>query len=304
MIHVVGNAAIDTILSVERFPRPGETIVARGVVEDLGGKGANQAVVIARSGERVRLVAALGDDTAGARIRRSLDAEGVATDGLVAWSGATDRCLVSVDAAGENMIISLIDAAYTFDPVAGAGRLDAVASGDWILMQGNLRPGATRACLALAKQRGATTALNPSPTWPAAEYDWSLVDLAIVNRGEAIELGARDDPFAAARALREAGVGAVALTLGAAGAALVAGDGERRAPAPRIAAIDAVGAGDVFCGALIAARAGGRAWSEALRIAVDAAAIAVTRRGAQSSFPTRAEMTGVFSQRSVEEHRA
>ena len=76
MIHVIGNAAIDTILSVERFPRPGETIVARGAVEDLGGKGANQAVVVARCGERVRLVAALGDDAAGARIRRALEAEG------------------------------------------------------------------------------------------------------------------------------------------------------------------------------------------------------------------------------------
>ncbi len=304
MIHVVGNAAIDTILSVERLPRPGETIVARGVVEDLGGKGANQAMVVARSGERVRLVAALGDDAAGARIRRSLDAEGVATDGLVDWPGATDRCFISVDAAGENMIVSLIDAAHAFDPAAGADLLDTIAPGDWVLMQGNLRPEATRACLALAKRRNATTALNPSPTSPAAEYDWRLVYLAVVNRGEAIELGGRDDPFEAARALRAAGAGAVALTLGAAGAALVVGDRERRAPAPRVAAIDAVGAGDVFCGALIAARAGGRPWNDALRIAVDAAAIAVTRRGAQSSFPTRIEMAGVFSQRSVEEHWA
>ena len=303
MIHVVGNAAIDTILSVERFPRPGETIVARGVVEDLGGKGANQAVVIARCGARVRLVAALGDDVAGARIRRSLNAEGVATDGLVEWSGATDRSFISVDAAGENMIVSLIDAAQTFDPDADPDFVNPVAAGDWVVMQGNLRPETTRACLALAKQRNVTTALNPSPTWPAAEYDWRLVDLAIVNRGEAIELGGDSDPFAAARALRAAGAGAVAVTLGPAGAAIVASDGEWRASAPRVAAIDAVGAGDVFCGALIAARASGRAWSEALRIAVDAAAIAVTRRGAQSSFPSRAELAGAFSQRTVEEHR-
>ena len=150
-------------------------------------------------------------------------------------------------------------------------------------MQGNLRPAATRACLALAKRRDATTALNPSPTFAAAEYDWRLVDLAVVNRGEAIELGGRDDPFAAAHALRAAGAGGRAHP-GRRGRRAFAGDGERRAPAPRVAAVDAVGAGDVFCGALIAARAGGRAWTEALRIAVDAAAIAVTRRGAHRPF--------------------
>jgi ribokinase len=304
MIHVVGNAAIDTILSVERFPRPGETIVARGAVEDLGGKGANQAVVIARCGAPVRLVAALGDDAAGARICRSLDAEGVATDGLVDWSGATDRSFISVDAAGENVIVSLTDAAQTFDPAAGPSFLNAIAAGDWVVMQGNLRPETTRACLALAKRRNATTALNPSPTSAPAEYDWRQVDLAVVNRGEAIELGGGDDPFAAARALRAAGAGAVAVTLGPAGAALFAADGEWRAPAPRVAAIDAVGAGDVFCGALIAARASGRTWNEALQIAVAAAAIAVTRRGAQSSFPSRREMASAFSRSNVEEHRA
>ena len=75
----------------------------------------------------------------------------------------------------------------------------------------------TRACLALARCRGAATALNASPTYPAAEYDWSLVDLVVVNRGEAVELGGREDPVAAARALREMGAGGVALTLGAAG---------------------------------------------------------------------------------------
>ena len=81
MIHVIGNAALDSLIRVERFPRPGETIVALGASEDLGGKGANQAVVAARCGAPVRLVAPIGDDAAGERIRSSLDREGVQTDG-------------------------------------------------------------------------------------------------------------------------------------------------------------------------------------------------------------------------------
>ena len=95
--------------------------------------------------------------------------------------------------------------------------------------------------------------------------------------------------------MRDRGVGAVALTLGAEGAALFAADAIARADAPVVAAVDTVGAGDVFCGALIASRAFGRAWSAALRIAVEAASIAVTRRGVLASFPTRAEMAELLS---------
>jgi len=296
MIHVIGNAAIDAILSVDRFPRPGETIVARAASEDLGGKGANQAIAVARCGAPVGLVAALGADAAGARVRRSLEAEGVATDTLAVLDGATDRCVITVDAAGENTVVSLIEAARAFDPVADGRLAETLAPGDWTLMQGNLRPAVTRAALALARTCGAVTVLNPSPTYPAYEYDWRLVDLAIVNRGEAVELGGRADPLEAACALRNMGAGAVVLTLGAQGAAMVSAEGIVRAGAPPVAAVDTVSAGDVFSGALIAARASGRPWDVSLRIAVEAASIAVTRRGVLASFPTRAEMAGLLSQ--------
>jgi ribokinase len=296
MIHVIGNAAIDAILSVDRFPRPGETIVARAVSEDLGGKGANQAIAIARCGALVRLVAALGADAAGGRVRRALEAEDVATDALVVFHGATDRCVITVDAAGENTIVSLIDAARAFDPVSDGRLAETLAPGGWVLMQGNLRPAVTRAALALARRRGAVTVLNPSPTYASYEYDWRLVDLAIVNRGEAVELGGRPDPFEAAYVLRDKGAGTVALTLGAQGAVMISAEGIVRVAAPLVVAVDTVGAGDVFSGALIAARASGRPWDVSLQIAVEAASIAVTRRGVLASFPTRAEMTRLLSQ--------
>ena len=109
------------MIRLDRFPPPGETVVARGAADDLGGKGANQAVVIARCRQKVRLVAAIGADAFGERIRQSLAAEGVEADGLRIWPGATDRCVIYVDRHGENTIVSLIDAARGFDPWAETG---------------------------------------------------------------------------------------------------------------------------------------------------------------------------------------
>ena len=116
-------------------------------------------------------------------------------------------------------------------------------------MQGNLRPSVTRDCLALAKSKGATTVLNPSPTYAAEDYDWTAVDLVLLNRGEAVEL-AGGEAEEAALELRKKGAGAVVLTLGADGAAFFSADDAFRVAAPRVDAIDTVGAGDVFCGVL------------------------------------------------------
>lgn len=295
MIHVIGNAALDMIIRIARFPRPGETLAALSAADDLGGKGANQAVVIARCGELVGLAAAIGADALGEKIRSSMAAEGVNTQGLWVWAGPTDRCVIYIDGDGENTIVSLIEAAHHFDPLANTDISEHIAPGDWVVLQGNLRPQITRACLALAKQRGATTVLNPSPVYAPSDYDWPLVDLAVVNRGEAIELGGRDDPIKAARALVAAGAGTVVLTLGARGAILLSGASELRAAAPNVAAVDTVGAGDVFCGGLVAARAKGHSCSAALRAAAEAAAICVSRPGAQASFPTLAEMSRILA---------
>ena len=293
MIQVIGNAAVDTLIRVDRFPQPGETIVALGAADDLGGKGANQAIVAARCGAEARLIAAVGDDAFGERIRATLSAEGVATDGLSTSSHATDRCVITVDRRGENMIVSLINAALAFDPVAETAAKDWMGPGDWVVMQGNLRPSVTRECLALAKRIGATTVLNPSPTYPATDYDWRLVDLVVVNRREAVELAGRD-PFEAATTLREWGAEAVGLTLGEEGSAFVSADETFRVRALEVEAIDTVGAGDVFCGTLVAARSRGLGWREALQAASEAATICVTRGGVLASFPSRVEMARIL----------
>src|SRR5579864_4186949 len=146
MIHVIGNAAVDSVVRVDRFPRPGETIVAHGASEDLGGKGANQAIAAARCGVDVRLVAAIGDDAEGMRIRSSLAREGVLADGLTVLSHGTDRCVITVDGRGENTILSVIDGARNFEPIAETPIESWVRPGDFVVMQGNLRAAVTRDC--------------------------------------------------------------------------------------------------------------------------------------------------------------
>ena len=305
MIHVIGNAALDSVIRVNRLPRPGETVVALGAAEDLGGKGANQAIAAARCGASVRLVAAVGADAEGERIRLNLARESVLTDGLAASSYGTDRCVITVDSLGENTILSLIDAARNFDPIAETSLARWIMPGDFVVMQGNLRPNVTRACLALARAKGATTALNPSPAYGAHDYDWTLADLVVVNRGEAIEL-ADGDAEEAAQTLCMKGAGAVALTLGPEGAAFFSTDGVFRIGAPRVVAVDAVGAGDVFCGVLVAARVLGCGWREALAAATEAASASVKRQGVLASFPSGQEMAGILERAALgrlEEHR-
>ena len=177
--------------------------------------------------------------------------------------------------------------------------------GDFVVMQGNLRPSVTRDCLALAKSKGATTALNPSPTYAARDYDWILVDLVLVNRGEAIELaggGAEE----AARTLCKKGAGAVVLTLGAEGAAFFSADDAFR-----------------ICGAKGDRDRRGRGGRRVLRgvdrrqsswprlerraaAATEAASASVARKGVLASFPSREEMGGILKRAALgrlEEHR-
>ena len=293
MIHVIGNAAIDSIYRVDRFPLPGETIVARELSEDLGGKGANQAIIAARAGANVRLIAAIGNDAAGSCIREALEAEGVLTDGLSVWNGSTDRSSIYVDAGGENTIVSVTNAAVAFDPLA-AGALAHLKSGDFVLCQGNLSIANLAACLAAAKDRGAVTILNPSPLVHSGDLDWTTVEVAVLNRVEAEQLSSSHDRRHGAQTLLDAGARSVVVTLGRNGAMMI-GSERIEIEAPRVAATDTTGAGDVFCGTLTAARAQGAPWRAALAAAVETAAITVTRPGVFSAFPTAKEVRAILS---------
>jgi ribokinase len=165
-------------------------------------------------------------------------------------------------------------------------------------MQGNLRVAVTNACLRTARENGARTVLNASPIVAAALPDFSLADVLVVNQSEAKALTGTGDMVAAADALAAKGAGTVVITLGAEGCLVLGPDQAEslRLPAPRVEAIDTSGAGDVFCGCLTGGLAKGISVKSALKLALAAAAIAVTRPGTLSSCPSASEIAVLIDQ--------
>jgi ribokinase len=289
-VHVVGNACIDANWKVPRFPAVGETLIASSFAEDLGGKGLNQAVAASRTGANVRLWAAVGHDDAARRIRARLAEEGIGDERLTELDEPTDLSTVLLDNAGDNMIVSRVDCASTFDPLGAGGLGGSVAPGDILIMQGNLLPEVTEACLGHARESGAITILNPSPIARVATMPWQLVDWAVLNIGEAEMLTEKADPRAAARRLLAMGVRSVVITRGGKGAILVDDKDVHSVAAPSIAVIGSAGAGDVVCGVFAGLLSRGIRPIRALSVAVAAASLSVSRQGTLSACPTRREI--------------
>jgi ribokinase len=296
-VHVVGNACVDTTFRLGRFPAAGETLNAIACADSLGGKGANQAVAAARMGASVTLWTALGKDSAGAWIRSRLDKE-LADVQVNEFDLPSDRSTIVIDAGGENFIVSGVACSEAFEPTAQTALARRIAPGDILVLQGNLRGAATNACLRAAQENGGRTVLNASPIDAAALPDFGLADVLVVNQSEAKALTGKDDMAAAAGALAAKGAGTVVITLGAEGCLVLGPDqaGSLRLPAPRVEALDTSGAGDVFCGCLAGGLAKGMSVTSGLKIALAAAAIAVTRPGTLSSCPSASEMAALIDQ--------
>jgi ribokinase len=286
-VCVVGNAAIDLSLHVEHLPLAGETSLALETVSDFGGKGANQAVAAARAGASTQLFAAVGDDADGARLIAQLNAEGIDTRYVMRVPCPTDLSIVTVDAHGENTIVTRNEAAARYRPEPRI-LLDATRAGDWIALQGNLSADVTVDVLRTARLGARRALLNPGPVRFDCVPLLADVDVLVVNRVEAAALSALNEPSDAAAALHRAGARDVCVTLGADGVLWCNDRGTQHLAAVRAAAVDTVGAGDAFCGTLLAALAQQLAMPLALRWAQAVAAYTVTRRGAQASFPDRA----------------
>jgi ribokinase len=292
-ICVVGNAAIDLSLNVARLPSPGETTLALESTSGFGGKGANQAVAAARAGASTLLFAAVGEDADGDRLIAQLNAEGIDTRHLLRMPCPTDLSIVTVDAAGENTIVTRNLAAANYRPDRCALH-EATRDGDWIALQGNLSADVTAEVLRTARLRACRTLLNPGPVRFDCMPLLADLDVLVVNRVEAATLTALDDPALAAAALHRAGAHDVCVTLGADGVLWCGNHGTRHLAAVPAEAVDTVGAGDAFCGTLLAALALNLPMPNALRWAQAVAAYAVARPGAQASFPERAAMRGLL----------
>jgi ribokinase len=298
-VVVVGSANLDLVVEVERRPAPGETVLGTRHRRFSGGKGANQAVAAARVGAEVTLVACVGDDPAGGELLAELAGAGVDTASVrrVPEVG-TGTAFVTLTPDGENSIIVSPGA----NAALAAGVVDAaapaIAAATVVCAQLEVPLDGVRRALELARRARARTVLTPAPAVPEARELIPLADVLVPNLGEARALAGdpQSPPRDVARRLLGLGAGAVVLTLGARGVVIATADGEREVPARAVPeVVDTTGAGDTLAGVLAAALAGGAALADAVRLAVDAAGISVTRAGAQASMPTLAELRGVHA---------
>ena len=296
-VIVIGSVNIDLVATVRSLPAPGETVTGAAFAQHHGGKGGNQAVAAARLGARTAFVGAVGDDPFGAQARAALAAEGIDTSGLLTLpASATGVALILVDATGENCIAVAGGANEALTPEQVDVALDALlpTPADVLLVGHEIPPATALAALRRGRTAGARTVLNPAPAAGVTSEALAMTDVLTPNEGEAAQLLGGTGPLSTMAedlvgAL--AGGGHVLVTLGAAGARLHGSGGEAVAiPAPSVAAIDTVGAGDTLNGALAAGLAAGLPLGDAARRAVAAAALAVMRRGAREGMPTASEL--------------
>ena len=300
-VCVVGSINTDFTFRTPRLPRGGETLEGTSFQLGYGGKGANQAVMAARLGAAVAMVARVGRDTFGdqslANLRKeAIDVTHVRVDDTVSSGVAA----VIVDAAGQNSIIVVpgANAALRPEHVQQAGT--AIRSSQAVVCQLEVPIETVLESFRIAKAAGVRTILNPAPPASLPDELLRLTDICVPNETELAALtgqtaATKDDAIRAGRSVLERGPRIVVITLGAAGALIVDGDGIAHLPAASVVALDTAGAGDAFIGTLAVLISAGMPLPAAVHKANAVAALSVTRPGTQASFPTREEVRALLA---------
>ena len=296
-ILVLGSTNTDMVISGKRIPVPGETVSDGTFLMNPGGKGANQAVAVARLSAKKGacvFVAKVGDDLFGRDTAARMKREGIAARLVVDRKNPSGTALILVDAKGQNVISVALGANGTLSPKDVAPFEKEIASSAALLMQLETPLETVLAAAEIAHAAGVPVILNPAPARKLPAKLLKLVDWLTPNETEAeILTGVKvTDVKSAARAvdvLRRRGVRHVLITMGVKG--VYCGDCNRLFPAKKVKAVDCVAAGDTFNGAFVVALSEGKSTAEAIAFAQKAAAISVTRPGAQSSVPYRGEVS-------------
>ncbi|MFZ4967103.1 ribokinase [Pseudomonas gingeri] len=298
-VVVIGSLNMDLVTRAERLPRAGETLIGQSFATVPGGKGANQAVAAARLGAQVSMVGCVGDDAYGRQLRDALLVEGIDCRAVTAVDGVSSGvALIVVDASSQNAIVIVAggNGCLTTDVLKG---FDAVLqAADVIICQLEVPMETVGYALKRGRELGKTVILNPAPASAPLPADWyAAIDYLIPNESEASALsGLPVDSLATAEAaatrLMAAGAGKVIITLGAQGSLFADGQAFAHFPAPKVKALDTTAAGDTFVGGFAAALASGKSEAEAIRFGQVAAALSVTRAGAQPSIPHLSDVQG------------
>lgn len=295
-IIVVGSSNIDMVVKTHRIPAPGETVIGSSFFMNSGGKGANQAVAVARLGATVIFVTRLGNDFFGSQLRETFIKEGISADFLVQDNHLPNGvAAITVDEHGENSIVVApgANAAVAISDIQSAFARHPDAH--TVLLQLEIPMDIVAGTIELASKQAMRVVLNPAPAHPTDEAVLKKVDIITPNITEAalisgIPVNNMDDAAKAAIRISDMGVKNVIITMGAEGVLVCESGNCYAVPSPEVRAIDTTAAGDVFNAALCVALGEGNSIREAASFACKAAAISVTRAGAQSSIPYRREL--------------
>ncbi|MEI7628825.1 MAG: ribokinase [Bacteroidota bacterium] len=294
-IIVVGSANTDMVVKIDKHPLPGETRLGGDFFMNAGGKGANQAVAAARLGGNVAFVAKVGNDIFGKQTLDGLTNEHIDTSHVfIDETAPSGTALIIVNEAGENSIV-VASGANAKLSVEDVGSIADLTDAAFILMQLETPLETVSAVIKAAKINGTHVILNPAPAQHLSDTILDGLFLLIPNESEAsilTDIIVKDLATAskAADAILQRGVSHVIITLGKQGAYFKSLYKEFLTPAPIVSAVDTTAAGDTFCGALIVAKTEGKDWEEAIKFAIAAASLSVTRMGAQASIPYRNEI--------------
>ncbi len=299
---VLGSVNADHVLQVPSFPRPGETLHGRNYQVIPGGKGANQAVAAARLKADIGFIACVGDDAFGINIRENFKMDNIDIGAVKMQPNCpTGIAMIQVSDSGENSICISAEANAKLTAEAIESDLERIRQADYLLMQLETPLCGIEKAAQVAKQAHTTVILNPAPAKALSDELLSCIDIITPNETEAEVLTGievTDDATAqeAANALHSKGIDTVLITLGAKGVWLsVAGKGELIAGF-RVKATDTTAAGDTFNGALVTGLLEQLPLKSAIKFAHAAAAISVTRFGAQTSIPSREEVDAYLTE--------
>jgi len=301
-IYVAGSINMDIVVSLDKRPKLGETVIGNDVEFSLGGKGANQAIAASRLGSPVRMIGSLGTDEFGQQALKSLEAEDISLDHVHQRdSSSTGMALVTVDADSENTIVVIpgcnmeVSTADVTSPRIGAD--------DFAISQFEIPRSTVRAFFETAKDNGATTVLNPAPAEELSESTAALVDYLIVNETEALAYSgldgnpplSREVVIEACQELRTHSDQTIVVTLGADGLLASTSSEIFTFDTYSVDTVDTTGAGDAFVGAFVSALNNGEPLREALDFANAAGAVATTAEGASTAVPTPTEVEYVLN---------
>jgi ribokinase len=287
---------MDLVTRASRLPRGGETLIGESFATVSGGKGANQAVAAARLGAQVSMVGCVGNDAYGEALREALLAEQIDCQAVSTVEDSSGVALIVVDDNSQNAIVIVAGANGALTPEV-IDRFDAVLqAADVIICQLEVPDATVGHALKRGRELGKTVILNPAPASRPLPADWyAAIDYLIPNESEASALsGLPVDSLStaetAAAGLIAMGAGKVIITLGSQGSLFADGQRFEHFPAAKVKAVDTTAAGDTFVGGFAAALAAGKSEADAIRFGQVAAALSVTRAGAQPSIPTLSDV--------------